>query len=148
MTTHHSGYLVAGSGFKVGNQESAYSILANGNAGTYPVITVGAESTSVINVAVQYNTLDGVAATGAVSSHIYFTTDAPGQTVAAVAAAIGTDGTIIATTEASVASYVCVSEADGDLDIDVTKAGAYTAYAQIVNPDGTLTTGPVMTFGA
>ena len=147
MTTHHSGYLVAGSGFKVGNQDSSYDILGNGNAGTYPVITVGAESTSVINVAVQYNTLDGSAATEAVSSYVYFTTDAAGQTLASIAAAIGTDGTVIATDTSAVA-YRCVSEADGDLDLDVTKAGAYTAYMHVINPDGTLTTSSVMTFGA
>ena len=148
MTTHFKGDLIAATGFKIGNQDSAYSILGNGNAGTYPVITVGTESTSVVNVAVQFNTLDGTAATEAVVSHVYITTDAAGQTLASVASAVGTDGAILNTITASVASYVCVSEADGDLDLDVTKAGAYTAYLHVVNPDGTLTTSSVLNFGA
>jgi len=148
MTTHHSGYLVAGDGFKIGNADSAYDIRPAGNAGRVPVITVGTESTSVINVAVQWNDLAGTAVTGAVCSRIYFTTDAAGQTMASLAAAVGTDGTILHVSEASVPSYVCTSEADGDLDLNVTKAGAYTAYMHIVNPDGSLTTSSVLTFGA
>ncbi len=147
MTTHHSGYLVAESGFKVGNADTAYQI-GGGISGGQSVITVGAESTSVCNVAVQFNDATGTALAETAVANIYFSTDTAGQTVAAVAAAIGTDGTIIATTEASVAAYLVASEADGDLDLNVTKAGAYTGYLQIVNPDGTLTTSGVITWGA
>jgi len=146
MTTHYKGYLVSESGFKVGNQDAAYDITPGGASGNNATIVVGAESTSVCNVAVQFNDPNGSAAAAARAAHVYFTTDAAGQTMATLAAAIGTDGTIIAQNAASTASYLVVSEADGDLDLDVTKAGAYTAYMHIVNPDGSLTTSGVITW--
>ena len=112
-------------------------------------ITVGVESSSVVNVAVQFNDRADVAMAAAVHAHVYFTDDAAGQTLptALDTVAIGTDGTLVSTDTTGIA-FTFASEADGDLDIDCTQNAADTLYMHIVCPDGSLKTSSVITFGA
>ena len=146
MTTHFKGDLIAGTGFKVGNQDAAYEISGglNGNRST---ITVGTESTSVVNVAVQFNDANGDAVTEAVVADVYFSDDAAGQTLptALDTVAVGPDGTVLKEITTGI-YYAVISEADGDLDLNLTQNAADTMYMHIVNPDGTLTTSTVITF--
>ena len=111
-------------------------------------ITVGTESSNVVNVAVQFNDVTATAMTEPVSAFIYFSDDALGQTVTSDpfdTLAVGTDGTIIVAYTAG-AVVQAVSEADGDLDLDCTQSAADTVYMNIVAPDGTLLTSSVLTF--
>jgi hypothetical protein len=41
-----------------------------------------------------------------------------------------------------------ISEADGDVDINITDAGAFTAYLVVVLPNGTLAISAVITHAA
>jgi hypothetical protein len=112
-------------------------------------ITVGAESSSVVNVAVQFKDRADADMTTPVYTTIYFTDDAAGQTLptALDSVAIGTDGTIVKEVTAGIL-YETVSEADGDLDLDLTQDAADTLYMHIVCPDGSLKTSSVITFTA
>ena len=111
--------------------------------------TIGAEAGNVSNVAVQL--LDGngdeIATRSAVS--FYLSDDADGDTVVAAATslAIGTDG--IALEYISNSAGVLVSEADGDIDINIGDAsGAATYYLVLIMPSGELVVSDVITFAA
>ena len=122
--------------------------LALGPVASQTTIAVGAEASSVVNVAVQYKDAAGADMAEPVSSFIYFSDDAAGQTLASVSVdtlAIGTDGTILVAHTAGKA-VTAVSETDGDLDFNCTKAAADTLYMQILMPDGTLKTSSVLTW--
>jgi hypothetical protein len=74
----------------------------------------------------------------------YLTTDAAGQKLAAdgtdtTEIAIGTDGTILAELVTDIMA-VCVSEADGDLDLEVTVVDGKTVYFNVVMPNGEVKT--------
>ena len=111
--------------------------------------TIGAEAGNVINVAVQL--LDGngdaMATRSAVS--FYLSDDADGDTVVAAATslAIGTDG--IALEYISNSAGVLVSEADGDIDVNIGDAsGAATYYLVLIMPRGELVVSNAITFAA
>ena len=147
MTTHHKGYLVAESGFKVGDQDSSVSVTSGWDA-TQSTITVGTEAATVINVAIQFNDATGTAMAEPCFAEIYFSDDAAGQTLASTAidtVAIGTDGTILIADTAG-KHIRAVSEADGDLDLNLTQNAADTLYMQVVAPDGTLMTSDAITW--
>jgi hypothetical protein len=111
-------------------------------------ITVGTESSNVVNVAVQFQDASGTDMAEACYATLYFSDDAAGQTLATTAVdtvAVGTDGTIIKEVTAGKV-YEVVSEADGDLDLNLTQDGADTLYLQLVGPDGTLKTSSVITW--
>lgn len=121
------------------------------------VITVGAEDANVINVAIQLN--DGYDNAAAVRGSVmaYLSDDSNGDDLAATAPdggwAIGTDGVLIplASDDGSVIvpnkTAQLVSEADGDIDIDITHAaGAKTVYLVLVMPDGRLVVSGAITF--
>lgn len=111
-------------------------------------ITVGTESSNVVNVAVQFKDINDTDMAAPVYATIYFSDDAAGQTIATTAidtVAIGTDGTIIKEITAG-KHYDVVSEADGDLDLNLTQDAADTLYMQVVCPDGSLKTSSVITW--
>jgi hypothetical protein len=102
-------------------------------------ITVAAIVGDVINVALQFK-LDGVDVAERVSVFAYLSDDANGDSVAATAptggVTIGTDGVAIPLVAGK--AFQLISEADGDLDLDVEDSGADTWYLVIVLPDGSL----------
>lgn len=126
---------------------------ARSNLGVYekmaaPTIAVGAESTNVINVTVQLKDAagDDLAVRGSVLA--YLSDDANGDSIAGTApdggVAIGTDGLLIA--QVANKAFQLVSEADGDIDIDITESGADTWYLILVMPDGRLVASEAITF--
>lgn len=117
---------------------------ARSNLGVYeklgaPAIVVGAEAATVINVAIQLKDSAGadLAVRGSVLA--YVSDDAAGDSVAATApdtVAIGTDGLAIPLVAGK--AFLLTSEADGDIDLNFTNAGADTFYLILVMPDGKL----------
>ena len=53
--------------------------------------------------------------------------------------AIGTDGTILYEPVTDIAAY-CVSETDGDLDLEITVVDKKTVYFNVVMPNGEVKT--------
>lgn len=117
---------------------------------TSVALTVGAEAADVINVAGQVYVEQGREATEPVALGWYFASDAAGLNPLAVAhdggVAIGTDGALIE--NVANLSGTIVTEADGDFDLDIEDAGAFTAYLVIVLPDGSLTVSDEITHAA
>jgi hypothetical protein len=113
-------------------------------------ITVGAENTNSINVAIQL--LDGAGDALATRAGImaYLSDDANGDSVAGTApdgnVAIGTDGVLIPVV-ADKAFYL-ISEADGDIDLDIGEAAGDTWYLILVMPSGELVASDAITFAA
>ena len=103
-------------------------------------IVVGDEAANVINVTIQFTDANGDDMAVPVSVKWYHANDSAGLTPTTTAqdggTAIGTDGALIE----SVAnlSGTMISEADGDVDIDVTDAGTFTTYLVVVMPNGLL----------
>lgn len=115
------------------------------------VFTVGAETGgNTINVGIQLNDGNGDAIAQRACVHAYLSDDANGDSVAATApatsVAIGTDGVL--TDIVAKKSWMLVSEADGDIDIDIVETGGDTWYLVVVLPDGTLTVSDAITFAA
>lgn len=112
------------------------------------VFTVGTEATNVINVAIQLNDQEGKALSEVTALDFYLADDAAGLTPSSTAPtggiAIGTDGALIE----SVAnlSGTMVSEADGDIDIDITDTGTPTFYLVVRLPQGGLAISDAITF--
>ena len=148
MTTHWTGPLVSSQGFKVGDATTSYDLTDNVANKSTSTITVGTEASNVVNVAIQFNDAKGDALTEAWAGNIYFSDDAAGQTLATTAidtVAVGTDGTIIKEVTAGKHYYV-VSEADGDLDLNLTQDAADTLYMQVVFGDGRKKASSVITW--
>ena len=111
--------------------------------------TIGAEAGNVINVAIQLKdgAGDDLATRAAVG--FYLSDDADGDTIVAAATslAIGTDG--VAIENISNSAGVLISEADGDIDLNIGDAsGAATYYLVLVMPSGELVVSSVITFAA
>ena len=111
--------------------------------------TIGAEAGNVINVAVQLKdgAGDDIATRAAVQ--FYLSDDADGDTIVAAATslAIGTDG--VAIENISNSAGLLISEADGDIDINIGDAsGAATYYLVLVMPSGELVVSSAITFAA
>ena len=111
--------------------------------------TIGAEAANVINVGIQLKD-KGLDVAERVSVLAYLSDDANGDSVAGTAptsVAIGTDGVAIPLVAGK--CFLLTSEADGDIDIDITlSAGADTWYLVIVLPDGRLVPSGAITFAA
>jgi hypothetical protein len=124
------------------------------NLGVYeklgtPGFVIGAEAANIINVAIQLK--DSLAADLAVRGAVdaYLSDDANGDSIAAVAPdggiAIGVDGLLIA--QVTNKAFRLVSEADGDIDVNITHAaGAKTLYLILIMPDGRLVASNAITF--
>ena len=110
---------------------------------------VGAEAADAINVTVQLT--DAAGADMAIRTALpwYIAADANGDTIGTAPSAgiaIGTDGLLLEWT-ANVSGLV-VSEADGDIDITFSEAGALTIYLVLVLPTGKLAISDAITFAA
>lgn len=114
-------------------------------------IVVGTESADVINVTIQLKQAksgNDLAERGAVFA--YLSDDANGDSIAATApdgnVAVGTDGLLIPVVADK--AFRLVSEADGDIDLDIGESGAATWYLILVMPDGRLIASDAITFAA
>lgn len=117
------------------------------NKVTGATITVGSESGNVINVAIQLLGVDGAAVDRRQAVRAYISDDANGDSVAGTApdtVAIGTDGVAIPLVTGK--CFELVSEADGDIDINITEDGADTWYLIVVLPSGDLVPSDAITF--
>lgn len=113
-------------------------------------ITVGAEASgNVITCAIQLKEADGtdLATIGVVD--VYVSDSATGDGVAASAPnggmAAGTDGAVVASIVANKVLKMS-SEADGDIDVQITDSGTPTFYLVVVLPDGTKVVSSAITF--
>jgi hypothetical protein len=109
-------------------------------------ITVGTEAAHVINVAVQLKDADAADLAARASLNAYLSDDANGDSVVATApdtVAIGTDGLAIPLIAKK--CYLLTSESDGDIDINITNAGADTFYLVLVMPSGKLVVSDAIT---
>ena len=112
-------------------------------------ISVSAEDTNVVTATIQLKDRFGgdLARRGVVFG--YISSDANGDALSAAhdgGCAIGTDGLMIETLANQ--AFWLVSEADGDIDIEFTDSGDFTAYLVLVMPDGRLVISDVMTHAA
>ena len=122
------------------------------------VITVGSEVADAIIVTIQLKGPSGTDLKARASILAYLSDDAYGDSVVATepsgAVAIGTDGLLIpiltgvSASELSKTIFQLTSEADGDIDISITEAGAKTLYLVLVMPDGRLVVSDAITFAA
>ncbi|MEX0852580.1 MAG: hypothetical protein WD036_04760 [Bauldia sp.] len=126
---------------------------ARSNLGTYeklgtPTIVVGAAVGDVINVAIQLTDSDDADLAVRGSVFAYLSDDANGDSVAGTApsagVAIGTDGLAIPLVADK--AFQLVSEADGDIDLNIEEAGADTWYLILVMPDGRTVASNAITF--
>lgn len=112
--------------------------------------TIGAEAADVITVACQFKNADGTDCTSPVVVQQYLATSATGQALSTAPSggtAAGTDGTFLVEDVAQLV-WTAVSEADGDLDVAITEAGAYTTFLITVLPCGTISASSAITFAA
>lgn len=102
-----------------------------------------------INVALQFKDAAGADMATRSSCYAYISGDANGDTLSTAhsgGAAIGTDGLAVPLTANQ--CWLFTSEADGDLDITFTEAGAKNAYLVCVLPNGSLTVSGIITHAA
>jgi len=121
-------------------------------------IVVGIEAADVINVAIQLLGGGGVPLTHRASVLAYISDNANGDTISATEhsgiVVIGTDGLLIpiltgaAGAEKAKTIFQLISEADGDIDINITEAGALTRYLVLVLPSGKLVASGAITHAA
>lgn len=113
-------------------------------------ITVVGEVSNEVDVTIQLTDANGddLAVRGSVFA--YLSDDANGDAIVVTAPdggwAIDTDGLLIPVVAGKAA--VLVSEADGDIALTITEAGAKTAYLIIVLPEGRLVASTVLTWTA
>jgi len=134
--------------------DAVRAVTPKGAADTYatkfgaPTFVIGAEAGNVINVGIQLTDAGGadLAVRGAVMA--YLSDDANGDSIAAAAAsggvAIGTDGLAIPLVANK--AFQLTSEVDGDIDLNITEAGAATWHLILVMPDGRLAASGAITF--
>ena len=119
----------------------------DGMPGKAPFV-IGAEGGNVINVGIQLDEFDDtdLAVRGAI--HAYLSDDVAGDSIAATApdggVAIGTDGVAIPLVAGK--AFLLISEADGDIDLDITESGIDTWYLILVMPNGKLIASGAITF--
>ena len=106
--------------------------------------TVSDNDTTTPNIAMQFKDVGGNDIDHPVAVVCYLSTDAYGQALAAdgtdtTEIAIGTDGTILYEPVTDIAAY-CVSETDGDLDLEITVEDGKTVYFNVVMPNGEVKT--------
>jgi len=120
--------------------------------------TIGDEAADAINVAIQLKGPSSTDLQARASVLAYLSDDAYGDSVVATepsgAVAIGTDGLLIpiltgaSAAELAKSIFQLTSESDGDIDIDITEAGAKTLYLVLVMPDGRLVVSDAIAFAA
>jgi hypothetical protein len=111
--------------------------------------TIGEEDSGAITVNVQIEDASGAAQAAATALWCYLSDEADGVGVTATApsggVATGTDGTILAEVTAD-SLWLVETEADGDLDLVLTEAGAATWYLVLIMPDGRKVVSGAITF--
>jgi|TARA_R110002096_G_scaffold260736_5_gene454041 hypothetical protein len=116
----------------------------------YVTWTVAAEATNAITVSGQAFDEAGNEMAEACAFDFYWANDSAGLTPTTTAhdggTAAGTDGAIIE--QVANLSGLAITEADGDIDIVATDAGAFTTYLVAVNPDGTISVSGAVTHAA
>lgn len=125
---------------------------ARANLGVYeamgtPAFVVGAPAGDLINVGIQLKDAAGADLAVRGSVFAYLSDDANGDSVAGTApdtVAIGTDGLAIPLVAGK--AFQLVSEADGDIDLNITEDGADTWYLILVMPDGRRIASGAITF--
>lgn len=134
----------------VGNKSTTRDNLGVAEKLGAPAFVVGAEAADAINVAIQLKDSAGADLAVRGSLFAYLSDDANGDSLAAAApsggVAIGTDGLAIPIVAGK--SWLLTSEADGDIDLTITEAGAATWYLVIAMPDGRLAVSGAITFAA
>jgi hypothetical protein len=110
--------------------------------------TIGAEADHVRRVSIQLKDDAGADLAIRGSVFAYLSDDANGDSIAAAApsggAVIGADG--IAIPAVAGKAFHLVSEADGDIDLDITEAAAKSFHLVIVLPTGALAVSAAITF--
>jgi hypothetical protein len=110
--------------------------------------TIGSEGGNVINAGLQLNDAGGDALATRASVFAYLSDDANGDSIAWTAPdggwAIGTDGLLIPVVTSKAAQLV--SEADGDIDINITESSVDTWYLIVILPNGKLVASEAITF--
>lgn len=110
--------------------------------------TAAAEASDARVVSCQFIDANGADIDYVVGVQQYLSSDSAGQTVVAATTALaaGTDGTIL-TEHTANAHWSAVSEADGDLDINITHGvGVATYYLNTILPDGRVKTSSAIAF--
>ncbi len=126
--------------------ESGGALVANQSPGAATFV-IGAEASNVINVGIQLQDGDGNDLTAVAAVKAYLSANADGSTLATaptVGATIGTDGLLLPDVANQV--FTLVSEADGDIDIDIEDAGTPTFYLVIITWTGQLIISDAITF--
>lgn len=112
-------------------------------------ITVGAEATNVINVAIALKNDRRKAIVGARYVKVYLSDAATGIGLTATtmtgSPAIGTLGTIINTTVTK-KMWEILTDANGNFDLNVGDSGTPTFYLVVLFPDGTIQVSSAITF--
>lgn len=126
---------------------------ARSNLGVYeklgtPVFAIGAQAGDVINVGIQLKDSAGADLAVCGSVFAYLSDDANGDSIAGTAPSggvvIGTDG--LAVPLVADKAFQLVSEADGDIDLNIEEAGADTWYLILIMPDGRRVASEAITF--
>lgn len=107
---------------------------------------VGAEAANVINVAIKLLSEDGTPVNIRTAVPFYLSSDATGDTLEGSGPdtiAIGTDGVLIKSGGDSLITGTLVSEVDGDIDVNLTHAGADTFYLNLVIDGRVFTSGAI-----
>lgn len=110
--------------------------------------TVGAEAADVINVALQVVDGNGDDVEEAYSFLAWLSDTAgaaPTTTAPSGGVAIGTDGVILIEHTAEIL-FELLSEADGDIDLDITEIGVDTWFLNVRLPDGSIVSSDAITF--
>lgn len=148
------GELVVESGGKISVESGGIvDIQAGATIGSIcgATFVIGAEDTNVINVGIQLTDANGddLAVIGYVTAFLSDAATGIGiaGTAPATSTAIGTDGAIILT-HVTDQAWLLQSEADGDIDLDITETDADTWYLVVVLPNGLHVVSDAITFAA
>jgi hypothetical protein len=111
-------------------------------------VTVGAEATNAINVAIRFRDANARNVAERVSVFAYLSTDSHGDNLAATApnggVAVGANGVVIPVITDK--AFHLVSKADGTVNVVITDSGTPTFYLVLVMPDGSLQVSGAITF--
>ncbi len=113
-------------------------------------MSVSADVGNAVTITGQAVDANGADLAEATQFMYFLSSDAAGQAVSAApdgGIAMGTDGTMIVEFTAEVVGWF-TTEADGDFDIVVTDAGAFTSYLVVMLPSGRRVISDVITHGA
>ena len=119
-------------------------------------VSISAEDTNARTISLQAQDREGQDLYARCAFEAYLSSDAVGDALEAASAGLttvaGTDGIVCARSAGNSlgnTTFLCVTEADGDLDITITEtSGANTFYLNVILPDGSIWTSEAITFAA